>query len=106
MISFSEAQIMGWLTPLLWPFLRALALFSSVPVLGARSALRYLTRRHCLSAENAANAASFAARPRPEHRSEVGASRPPQHEPLPGAACRDACTQHAKQTKRTTAMGR
>ena len=37
MISFSEAQIMGWLTPLLWPFLRALALFSSVPVLGARS---------------------------------------------------------------------
>ena len=37
MISFSEAQILGWITPLLWPFLRALALFSSLPVLGSRN---------------------------------------------------------------------
>ena len=37
MISFSEAQLMGWFTPILWPFLRALALFSALPVLGTRT---------------------------------------------------------------------
>ena len=37
MISFTEAQILAWITPLLWPFLRALALFSSLPVLGTRA---------------------------------------------------------------------
>jgi flagellar biosynthesis protein FliR len=37
MISFSEAQILAWITPMLWPFLRALALFSSLPVLGSRT---------------------------------------------------------------------
>ncbi len=37
MISFTEAQILGWVTPLLWPFLRALALFSTLPVLGTRT---------------------------------------------------------------------
>ena len=58
---------------------------------GARSALRKLTRRICPSAASAANAASYAARPRTEHRSGVGAQRrPPQHEPPPGTACRDA----------------
>lgn len=36
MLTFSEAQLMAWLMPLLWPFLRALALFSSLPVLGQR----------------------------------------------------------------------
>ena len=36
MISFTEAQILAWITPLLWPFLRALALFSSLPLLGTR----------------------------------------------------------------------
>jgi flagellar biosynthetic protein FliR len=35
-ISFSEAQILGWITPLLWPFLRALALLSALPLLGTR----------------------------------------------------------------------
>jgi flagellar biosynthetic protein FliR len=35
-ITFSEAQLLGWITPLLWPFLRALALFSALPVLGQR----------------------------------------------------------------------
>jgi len=34
MISLTEAQIMAWLTPVLWPFIRVLALFSSMPVLG------------------------------------------------------------------------
>ena len=60
---------------------------------GARTrAHRELTRRNCLSAESEANAASFAARPRSEHRSAVGAARhrPPRHEPLAGAACRAA----------------
>ena len=28
---------MGWITPLLWPFLRALALFTALPVLGGRT---------------------------------------------------------------------
>lgn len=37
MISFDEAQILGWITPLIWPFLRALALFTAMPVLGTRT---------------------------------------------------------------------
>ena len=37
MITFTEAQILAWVTPLLWPFLRALALFSAMPVLGGRN---------------------------------------------------------------------
>ena len=37
MLTFSEAQILAWVTPLLWPFLRVLALFGSLPVLGQRT---------------------------------------------------------------------
>lgn len=37
MISISEAQILAWVTPVLWPFLRVLALFQILPVLGQRS---------------------------------------------------------------------
>jgi len=37
MIGFTEAQVMAWVTPVFWPFLRVLALFSSAPVLSARS---------------------------------------------------------------------
>ncbi|MBL8344000.1 MAG: flagellar biosynthetic protein FliR [Rubrivivax sp.] len=37
MITFTEAQLIGWLQPLLWPFLRALALFSALPVLSQRA---------------------------------------------------------------------
>ncbi|AVP56876.1 flagellar biosynthetic protein FliR [Pulveribacter suum] len=36
MITFSEAQIMAWLSPVLWPFLRVLALFSVAPVFSMR----------------------------------------------------------------------
>jgi flagellar biosynthesis protein FliR len=36
-ITLSEAQILGWLNPLLWPFFRAMALFAAMPVLGARN---------------------------------------------------------------------
>jgi len=36
-ISFTEAQILAWITPLVWPFLRALAMFQSLPVLGTRT---------------------------------------------------------------------
>jgi hypothetical protein len=47
---------------------------------------------------------SYAARPRREHRSAVGAQRrPPQHEPLAGAACRDALKNGIG---RTAVMGR
>ena len=35
-VTFTEAQILAWITPLLWPFLRALALFTALPVLGTR----------------------------------------------------------------------
>jgi flagellar biosynthetic protein FliR len=37
MISLSEADILAWVTPLLWPFLRVLALFTALPVLGTRN---------------------------------------------------------------------
>ena len=61
------------------------------PAVGARSALRELTRRSCLSAVSAANAASCATRLRGEHRSDVGAKRRPRsHEPPAGTAWRDA----------------
>ena len=37
MITFTEAQVLGWISPVLWPFFRALALFTALPVLGART---------------------------------------------------------------------
>ena len=37
MISFTEAQLLAWLTPVLWPFLRALALFTTLPVFSQRA---------------------------------------------------------------------
>lgn len=36
MVTFSEAQIMAWLTPMLWPFLRILALLAVAPVWSMR----------------------------------------------------------------------
>jgi hypothetical protein len=61
---------------------------------GARTrALRELTRRNCSSATNAVSEASFAARPKPEHRSAVGATgadrrsgAPPHTRPRLGAS--------------------
>lgn len=37
MIAISEAQLMAWLSPLLWPFLRVLAVFTAAPVLSSRA---------------------------------------------------------------------
>jgi len=37
MINLTEAQILAWLSPLLWPFFRALALLSSLPVFSQRA---------------------------------------------------------------------
>lgn len=37
MISLTEGQLMAWLVPVLWPFLRVLALFTAMPVLGQRN---------------------------------------------------------------------
>lgn len=37
MVSLTEAQLLGWITPLLWPFLRALALLGALPLLGTRT---------------------------------------------------------------------
>jgi flagellar biosynthetic protein FliR len=36
MITLTEAQLLAWLNPILWPLLRVLALFSAMPVLGLR----------------------------------------------------------------------
>ncbi len=36
MLTFTEAQVLAWITPLLWPFLRVLALFSALPVFAQR----------------------------------------------------------------------
>ena len=36
MLTFTEAQVLEWITPLLWPFLRVLALFGSLPVFAQR----------------------------------------------------------------------
>lgn len=37
MVSISEAQLVAWLSPVLWPFVRVLALFSVAPVFSLRS---------------------------------------------------------------------
>ena len=37
MLTFTEAQLLAWLSPVLWPFVRVLALFSALPVLGQRT---------------------------------------------------------------------
>lgn len=37
MISVSEAQLMAWIAPLFWPFLRILAVFTAAPVLSSRA---------------------------------------------------------------------
>lgn len=37
MISLSEAQIVEWLSPILWPFLRVLAVFTAAPVFSSRA---------------------------------------------------------------------
>lgn len=37
MLTFDEAQLTAWLSPMLWPFVRVLALFMTAPVLGMRN---------------------------------------------------------------------
>ena len=37
MVSLTEAQIVEWLSPILWPFLRVLAVFTAAPVFSARA---------------------------------------------------------------------
>ena len=37
MITLTEAQLLGWITPLIWPFLRTLALFAAMPIMSARN---------------------------------------------------------------------
>lgn len=37
MFTFSEAQIIAWISPWFWPFLRVLALFTTMPVLSTRA---------------------------------------------------------------------
>ena len=37
MLTFTEAQLLGWVTPILWAFLRVLALLGTLPVIGQRT---------------------------------------------------------------------
>lgn len=37
MIGFTEAEILAWLNPLLWPFIRCLALFAGMPLFSQRT---------------------------------------------------------------------
>ncbi|RYF73144.1 MAG: flagellar biosynthetic protein FliR [Comamonadaceae bacterium] len=37
MLSFTEAQLMGWLAPVLWPFLRVLGVFTTAPIFSTRA---------------------------------------------------------------------
>ncbi len=37
MITFSESQLVAWLSPILWPFIRVLAVFSVAPVFSQRA---------------------------------------------------------------------
>ena len=37
MIALTESQIMAWLSPLIWPFLRVLAVFTSAPIFSSRA---------------------------------------------------------------------
>ncbi|GAB4037118.1 MAG: flagellar biosynthetic protein FliR [Rubrivivax sp.] len=37
MVEITEARVLAWITPLLWPFLRTLAVFTALPVLGTRT---------------------------------------------------------------------
>lgn len=37
MITFSEAQLVAWISPILWPFVRVLALFTSAPMFSQRA---------------------------------------------------------------------
>jgi flagellar biosynthetic protein FliR len=37
MLTVTESQLLAWVVPLLWPFLRVLALFSALPVLAQRT---------------------------------------------------------------------
>ena len=36
MLTFTEADVLAWVTPILWPFLRVLALFGALPVIAQR----------------------------------------------------------------------
>jgi flagellar biosynthesis protein FliR len=37
MLTFTEADVLAWVTPILWPFLRVLTLFSVLPVIAQKS---------------------------------------------------------------------
>lgn len=37
MISFTEVQLVSWLSPVLWPFLRVLAVFTAAPLFSSRA---------------------------------------------------------------------
>ena len=69
---------------------------------GTRSVLRQHARRSCLSVARKARAASSAALPRHEHRSGVGAQRPPpQCEPLHHGVQREPASSPERHTPRS-----
>ncbi len=36
MLTFTDTQVLAWITPILWPFLRVLALFGTLPIFAQR----------------------------------------------------------------------
>ncbi len=73
---------------------------------GARTrALRQLTRRICSSAANAVSAASYAARPKPEHRSAVGAAGADRRTEAPARTRPRLCDPHGVCAKRAFKVG-
>ncbi len=73
---------------------------------GARTrALRQLTRRICSSAANEVSAASYAARPKPEHRSEVGAAGADRRTEAPARTLPRLCDPHGVCAKREFKVG-
>ncbi len=73
---------------------------------GARTrALRQLTRRICSSAANAVSAASYAAQPKPEHRSEVGAAGADRRTEAPARTRPRLCDPHGVCAKRAFKVG-
>ena len=49
-LTFTDAQVLAWITPILWPMLRVLALFSALPVFGsAGSRCACASRSRCWS---------------------------------------------------------
>jgi flagellar biosynthetic protein FliR len=65
MLTFTEADVLAWVTPILWPFLRVLALFSAMPVFAQRGVPIPLRIGHAVQIALCAQAALPPTAPKP-----------------------------------------